>query len=167
MSLVKLNPMSPNHLRFPALIVGYMYSLRDPIGSFEFVRALWLVRWRNVNTKILYKAFRTFGSFWRFGRFCHVLFLSFLFPLPTFILNVYSRNSWIKIDKIKTNDRQATHICWTMCLACVYGNIWFRRNLVAFKKATYHNTISVRLHFLKLPHYSTVLLPASPLSKEK
>ena len=39
--------------------------------------------------------------------------------------------------------------------------------LVAFKKATYHNTISVTLHFLKLPHYSTVLLPASPLSKEK
>ena len=39
-SLVKLNAMSPNHLRFPALIVGYMYSLRDPIGSFEFVRAL-------------------------------------------------------------------------------------------------------------------------------
>ena len=33
--------------------------------------------------------------------------------------------------------------------------------------ATYHNTISVTLHFLKLPHYSTVLLPASPLSKEK
>ena len=43
----KLNSMSHNHLRFPALIVGYMYSLRDPIGSFEFARALWLARQRD------------------------------------------------------------------------------------------------------------------------
>ncbi|CAH3174684.1 unnamed protein product [Porites evermanni] len=100
--------MSPNHLRFPALIVGYMYSLRDPIGSFEFVRALRLVRQRNFNTKILYTAFGMFNVL--VGLSISFFFL-FFFPLPTFILNVYSRNSWIKIDKIETNDRQATHIC--------------------------------------------------------